>query len=578
MPYVSFSLKYRPKRFDDLIGQQHVAKTLKNALANGRVAHAYLFTGPRGTGKTSTARILAAALNCEKGPTPEPCGECAMCQAIIGGSAIDTIEMDAASNRGIDDIRDLRDKVKFAPAEGRYKIYILDEAHMLTEAAENALLKTLEEPPAHVVFLLLTTELHNIRSTILSRCQHFEFRAITLADIVASLRRIADQEQIEADDTALMAIAHAADGAIRDAQSIFDQVVAYADGPINLQVVNEVLGVTDRELLSRISEQIIAGDVAAGFASVDQAIAEGKDLVRLVEDLTIYLRDLLRLQIGGDAAEALRMDVEASQQMQAQAAALGEARLLEAVKTLAELQSQLKDSSQHALLVEVCLAQLCRPPEPVQASDRRTQQRPAARAAQPQTQPAAPQPPPAQPVVAEDQELTLPLVVGAWDQVRDELKRMGHMPLTAILREDEGVPVAYSNDTVTLGFASELPHNRIQDKYKSLVEEATSRVLGRPLQIACRLFGDAEEFARQVEAARSGSVAPVAETGSNADQPPAPTPEPEPPPAAEPQQPATEQKPEAEQQAPMTAEQAVEETLSLFAGSEEVGDQPEPDH
>ncbi len=578
MPYVSFSLKYRPKRFDDLIGQQHVAKTLKNALANDRVAHAYLFTGPRGTGKTSTARILAAALNCEKGPTPEPCGECDMCKAIIAGSAMDTIEMDAASNRGIDDIRDLREKVKFAPAEGRYKIYILDEAHQLTPEANNALLKTLEEPPDHVVFMLLTTEANKIIPTILSRCQHFEFRAITLADIVGSLRIIADQEQVEADDAALRAIAHAADGAMRDGQSIFDQVVAFAGGPINLEVVNQVLGVTDRDLLSRITDAIISGDVAACFASVDQAISEGKDLVRLAEDLTIYLRDLLRLQIAGDAAEGLRMSAEATEQMQTQAEALGEDRLLNAVKTLAELQSHLKDSSQHALLVEVGLAQLSRPPQLAQPSGRPSQQQPSARPTQAKAKPAAPpEPPAAHPVVAEGQELSLPLIAQAWDQVRDELNRMGHMPLTsAILREDEGRPVEYEGDTVTLGFTSELPHNRIDEKYKSLVEEAASSVFGRKLSIECRLFDDPDEFKRQVEAARTGSAPPASEPGPAADEPAAQTQEPESPTPVEPQQAATQDAPEADEQAPMTPEQAVEQTLSLFAGSEEVTDQQEP--
>ncbi len=576
MPYVSFSLKYRPKRFDDVIGQQHIAKTLKNALASDRVAHAYLFTGPRGTGKTSTARILAAALNCEKGPTPEPCGECDMCKAIIAGNAMDTIEMDAASNRGIDDIRDLREKVKFAPAEGRYKIYILDEAHQLTPEANNALLKTLEEPPDHVVFMLLTTEANKIIPTILSRCQHFEFRSITLADIIASLRIIADQEQVEADDAALRAIAHAADGAIRDAQSIFDQVVAYADGPISLDVVNEVLGVTDRELLSRITNEIISGDVAACFASVDQAIAEGKDLVRLVEDLTIYLRDLLRLRIAGDAAEGLRMSAEATEQMQTQAEALGEDKLLDAVKTLAELQTQLKRSSQHALLVEVGLAQLTRPPELVQPSAQPSQQQPAARPTQAEAQPPAPpEPPAAHPVVAEGQELSLPLIVQIWDRMPDELKRMGHMPVGAILRE--GSPVAFENDILTIGFHAQFHYRKIEDDYKSAVEEAAGRLCGRKLSIECRLFDDPDELKRQVEAARTGSVPPAPEPGPAADEPAAQTQEPESPTPVEPQQADTQEKPQADEQAPMTPEQAVAQTLSLFAGSEEVTDQQEPD-
>ncbi len=579
MPYVSFSLKYRPKRFDDVVGQQHVAKTLKNALANDRVAHAYLFTGPRGTGKTSTARILAAALNCVNGPTPEPCGECDMCRAIIAGNAMDVIEMDAGSTRGIDDIRNLREKVKFAPAEGRYKIYILDEAHQLTLDANNALLKTLEEPPKHVVFLLLTTEAHKIIPTILSRCQHFEFRTITLADIVGALRRIADEEHIVVDDAALLAIAHAADGAMRDAQSIFDQIVAYSEGAVDIAVVNEVLGVTERKLLSRVTDEIIAGNVAACFASVDQAIAEGKDLVRMVEDLTIYLRDLLRLQVGSDAPEALRMSAEATEEMRNQAQALGEERLLAAVKALAELQSQLKRSSQHALLVEVALAALCRPAQTAErpaiasrAEAAATRPRPAAQAPAP-TPEAAAKPKKARtrpPVVDAGVDLHLSAIAANWDQMTDELKRMGHMPVSAILRE--GRPIAFEADTITVGFQTEFHVGRIQEGYKSLVEQAASQLFGRQLQIKCEFFDDPEDFSRSVQAASGASGPPAGSDAApdSSELPPTDADRESKPAAAAQAEPETAL--EQGDEVPLTADRAVAQTLDLFSGSTEITD------
>ncbi len=605
MPYVSFSLKYRPRCFDDVIGQQHVAKTLKNALANDRVAHAYLFTGPRGTGKTSTARILAAALNCEHGPTAEPCGECTMCKAIIAGNAMDVKEIDAASNNSVDDIRDLRDKVQFAPAEGRYKIYILDEAHMLSNAAVNALLKTLEEPPKHVVFLLLTTEAHQILPTIVSRCQHFDFRGITLADIAGALRRIANFEGLEVDDAALMAIAFAADGAMRDAQSIFDQIVAYSDGAINLATVNEVLGVTDQTLLSAIVDQVIASDVAATFSSVDRAISEGKDLVRLVEDLTVYLRDLLRISVAGPSVQGLRMSAEATEQMQQQAHTFGSTRLLSAVKSLAELQAELRHTSQHSLLVEVALAQLCRAQlasqqlpqssSPTETPNKQVipntlgagesnlnlQRRPNP------TEPASSElasTPISTPTLSADEELTLATLETHWETVYQHLRQSGHTPIQAMLCS--GTPTKFENDIVTLCFAAsaEFHYDKVRTDYKDIVEEALTQTFGRQIAIICMI---GEDKMTQNACALQPS-APQCPEGQMTNQftSPATVPVSFPPtvctvePSSEilrddlqPAVNATEQ----DDKTPLTPEQCVAQTLRLFEGSTEISTEEDPE-
>ena len=229
MAYIALYRKWRPQTFKDLVGQEHISRTLANAITSGHIGHAYLFAGPRGTGKTSTAKILAKALNCEHGPTPEPCGKCEQCRKITEGSSMDVFEIDAASNRGIDEIRDLRETVKFAPVDGRYKVYIIDEVHMLTTEAFNALLKTLEDPPAHVVFILATTEAHKVPPTIQSRCQRYDFKRITVGEIEGRLRYIAKEMKMEAEDEALSMIAIQADGGMRDALSILDQCAALAD-------------------------------------------------------------------------------------------------------------------------------------------------------------------------------------------------------------------------------------------------------------------------------------------------------------------------------------------------------------
>jgi DNA polymerase-3 subunit gamma/tau len=297
MEYLVLARKWRPQVFEDVLGQEHVVKTLKNAIRLGRVAHAYLFSGPRGVGKTSVARILAKALNCEKGPVEIPCNSCVNCREITEGSSMDVNEIDGASNRGIDEIRELRENVKFAPASSRYKIYIIDEVHMLTKEAFNALLKTLEEPPPHVIFVFATTETHKVPATILSRCQRFDFRRLSLRNITDNLRRIASMEGIRISDAGLALIAEASEGSVRDAQSLFDQAISFAGTEIGDGEVEELLGTADRRFLFSLSEAVLARDAAACLRIIEEAYFAGLDMKVFYGMLLNHFRNLLLVKI-----------------------------------------------------------------------------------------------------------------------------------------------------------------------------------------------------------------------------------------------------------------------------------------
>ncbi|MDO4582404.1 MAG: DNA polymerase III subunit gamma/tau, partial [Bacillota bacterium] len=294
MGYLALYRKYRSRSFSELVGQPHISRVLAAAVKNDNIVHAYLFAGPRGTGKTSTAKILARAINCEQPlPSGDPCNSCAACRRDLEGGSMDVIEMDAASNRGIDEVRELREKVKYAPAADKYKVYIIDEVHMLTGEAFNALLKTLEEPPAHVVFILATTEAHKLPATILSRCQRFDFRRISEADIIAHLRHIAGAEQIEIDDEALRLLARKAFGGMRDAVSLLDQCSTVAEGPVSAATVTAMLGAADRDFISRLVGCLLQKRTTEMLAMIGQLVDEGKDLRAAVADILELCRDML---------------------------------------------------------------------------------------------------------------------------------------------------------------------------------------------------------------------------------------------------------------------------------------------
>jgi DNA polymerase-3 subunit gamma/tau len=357
MGYLSLYRRYRSQRFEELAGQEHVTRALRNAVAGGKVAHAYLFSGPRGTGKTSTARLLAKALNCEVGPTPDPCNACRACLEIAAGSFLDLHELDAASNRGIDPIRDLRDNVAFAPVSGRAKVYVIDEAHQLTLDAFNALLKTLEEPPAFVVFVLATTEAYRIPATIVSRCQRFEFRRASEAQLRERIAAVACAEGAAVEPAAAALLARAANGGWRDALSLLEQVLAFAEGPVTPQDVYTVLGTVEGEVLARLADAVNSGDGAALFSHVDELVAAGKDPRQLISDLAEHYRQLL-LVASGRAPVGDEAYVQAVLQ---QSAAQGQQRLVDALELLAQVEREARWSEQPRLLLELALFRLMYP-------------------------------------------------------------------------------------------------------------------------------------------------------------------------------------------------------------------------
>jgi len=537
-----FYRKWRPQILAEVVGQEQVTRTLLNALSSGRVSHAYLFCGPRGTGKTSTGRILAKALNCltnqGKG---EPCNTCSMCQAITAGSALDVIEVDAASNRGIDEIRDLRGKVTYAPNEARYKVYIIDEVHMLTKEASNALLKTLEEPPPHAIFVLATTETHKIIPTILSRCQRFDFRRISQADVVSKLTRICNTEDIQIETEALRLIAKATTGSLRDAENLLQQLTTHYGAEVGLQQVQNLLGITGDWRAKELLKHIINNDISAGVTTINSANGDGLDLRQFNRELVEYLRALLLIKT--EASESIDFPAEDITELKDLAAKASLHQILKAVKLFGQLELGLDNYSTLPLelaLVDSALPSVeetaptrqVEPQQPVKKTtvSPRPAQQPMAKpevASMPELKPepvtsasetiSTPEPEPApsasetastpEPEPAPSAVLSAPAapidpaseierLVLNWRQfINESPGGIGRTPAAALLRSAK--PKAIEGDVVILSFKFPL-HKESMEKLENqkVAEKIISTYLGRTCQVRCIYEPEANHLVR----------------------------------------------------------------------------------
>lgn len=503
----AFYRKWRPRTFDEVVGQNHVTRTLDNAIRAGRIVHAYLFSGPRGTGKTSTARILAKAVNCLTEDDTKPCNECEMCQAIEEGRAIDLIEIDAASHTGVDDIRDLRDKISFAPSEARYKFYIIDEVHMLSTSAFNALLKTLEEPPPHAILVLATTEPHKIPATVLSRCQRFDFRPISLEDMMTRLRQIATRERLKVDEGALDLIARQSTGSMRDAESLLDQLSSYGQQEISLEQVQTMLGTVSSRAVKELVDDLATCDVASGLNRIGRTIADGADPRQLNKELLEYLRGLLLIKTTSDTPSYITP--EQRTEMAEQGRRFDLHRLLATIRLFSQATSDLRAVTQPQLPMELAFVEATlleqsdelpasmpssTPESGAPATGRgRTAATTGGTSASSAPAVTPPGESPVQealregPAALEPQEddRALTGLRDRWADVLETVKRT-NMHVAAIMRDCP--PQAVEADVVTLRARSPFHKEKLEaDRAKRLVEQAISESLGQPCRIKCVL-------------------------------------------------------------------------------------------
>jgi DNA polymerase III subunit gamma/tau len=487
--------RHRPQRFEDVVGQEHVVRTLRNAVEQDRVHHAYLFVGSRGTGKTSMAKILARCLNCVRGPTVDPCGECESCQAITAGTSLDVIEMDAASNRSVDDIRELRERVGYVPAAGRWKVYIIDEAHMLTREAWNAFLKTLEEPPPNTVFVLATTEAHKVMPTIVDRCQRFDFQRPAARQIAEVLDRVTAAEGIEIADDATSAIARAAGGSFRDALGTLDQLVAYGGSPVETGDVLAVLGVADAELIFAAADAIADEDGRSALETVERLARSGRDSSQFIRDLIAHLRQLLVIRTAGSVPDAFTVTASVEDRLRAQSERIGDVALVRSIDELSAALSAIREGDDPRTGLELALLKAARPdvdasrealaarierlergfsgPVPVDDPEAQALAAGAAEEDAPEPSPGAPGEAPEPPEKAEPgtpraiaggapgaETVELDRITGLWPAVLDHVGQSGSELLSAVFQAARPVAVDAERAVLEVGFPPSAAFNK----------------------------------------------------------------------------------------------------------------------
>lgn len=528
MGYQALYRVWRPKQLNDVVGQEHITKTIKNALIQEKLSHAYLFTGPRGTGKTSAAKIIAKAVNCHKAPVEEPCNSCESCLGITNGSIVDVIEIDAASNNGVDEIRDIRDKVKFAPSIGiRYKVYIIDEVHMLSTGAFNALLKTLEEPPQHVIFILATTEPHKIPLTIISRCQRFDFKRISSVAMVKRMEFILSHYETKASHDALAMIARVSEGGMRDSLSLLDQAISYSDEEVALEDILTITGAVSQGLLMEVAESLITNDVLKALKAVDKLVLAGKDPTRFIEDFIFFYRDMLLYKTAPELNDLLER-VAVDEQFKSLSKETATSWIYKTITILNEILQDMKWSSHPRIFIEVAIVKICNSNQETEQVNNESYSslmnkiQELERKLDGLTQNRLPQAAGAQVDAKKNQgqfniktgksgfnkgqvkgmlkqasKQDLQKVTSSWGQVMELVKKQS-TPAHAWLVDSK--PVAASSENILLAFQNEMHKDMVDTKFRSMVEEVIVNVFSGQYKILTLLTNQwetvKEEFIR----------------------------------------------------------------------------------